>query len=862
MTKTDTEKHKKQDLLAACLLSFLLTAGLLAVLYAVSGFAPFGDSASLAWQDANNQYLDLFLLYKRLLSGSAGLSYSFSKMLGGTNVALFAYYLASPLNLLLAFFPTDRILVFFDLLILLKLSLASASCALFLGLRFPGSCTAGAGRRHYVVLLSACYALSQYAVSQCSNVMWLDGLILLPLILLGVWAVVNGGPLWRLSVPAALAILFNWYTAGISCLFSAGWFVVEAVLSDQVFAGERKTAFSAFLRAALRYVFAMLLGVLAAAALFFPAVAAMASNEKGQLHWYYLRVFSFRASVWSIIESSVYGGICTDERLSLFCGALPLVGTLALFTKKNCFREKAVAAVVLLFLILMFCWIPLYSLFNLLADPTSFFCRFSFVQIFALVFCAGLTLLGTPAEEKAVPWLPGLLYAGLLILVFLLDPYENPLHVYLTAGMIVLMSLSLQGDLRGRKGFCVLTCLLVLLDLGWNTWLFFQANHREDGQMTLAYIRNQQGMIDSLRAHDPGAYRISQLKNRGTGALRRSAVYDEAQAYGFWSIVEYTSTVDDRQLTFLENGGYRNIGNMMSVVNTSVLGTDSVLGVRYVLSDYPIHGLTEEPGLFSFDGKRVYRNPFALPLAFLTDTAEPEELVYEDPFQYQNDLYSALLGESTALYRPLSFERTLIGEPTDKDRVQVYTLALPEGNLAVYGNFPWKMADGPILDLNGRKQIAYAGWLTPSAFYVPTDPGDSSAAVSMHGNATLEEGEEQFYALDLDALRSVTDRLKAREVNDAVFEDGHVTVTAEAGEGDSLFLSVPVNQGWTVLVNGVPVEPECFADLFYLVPLSAGENRVELRYQVPGLRLGLLTSAAALLLLTVVTVLPSRRKKL
>ena len=45
MTKTDTEKHKKQDLLAACLLSFLLTAGLLAVLYAVSGFAPFGDSA-------------------------------------------------------------------------------------------------------------------------------------------------------------------------------------------------------------------------------------------------------------------------------------------------------------------------------------------------------------------------------------------------------------------------------------------------------------------------------------------------------------------------------------------------------------------------------------------------------------------------------------------------------------------------------------------------------------------------------------------------------------------------------------------------------------------------------------------------
>ena len=112
------DKERKRNLSIACLLSFLLTAGLLTVLYAVNGNAPFGDSASLACSDANNQYLDFFLYYKRLISGTAGFSYSFSKMLGGTNVALFAYYLASPLNLLIAFFPTDRILFFFDLLIL------------------------------------------------------------------------------------------------------------------------------------------------------------------------------------------------------------------------------------------------------------------------------------------------------------------------------------------------------------------------------------------------------------------------------------------------------------------------------------------------------------------------------------------------------------------------------------------------------------------------------------------------------------------------------------------------------------------------------------------------------------------------
>ena len=214
------------------------------------------------------------------------------------------------------------------------------------------------------------------------------------------------------------------------------------------------------------------------------------------------------------------------------------------------------------------------------------------------------------------------------------------------------------------------------------------------------------------------------------------------------------------------------------------------------------------------------------------------------------------------LDQPVYYEKKLIGNPTDEDRTQVFTLTLPEGNFAIYGNLPWEMADyTPVLDLNGRQQTLYAAWLGPNVFYIPADPGDSVAVVSLQGDAYLAEGEEQFYALDLDMLKTVTDRLKAQGATEAIFDEGHVSVHTDAEEGEKLFLSIPCSPGWSVTVNGTPVEPELFADLFYTVPLSSGSNNVELRFQVPGLKIGLITSAASTLFLISSSLAPIRKQR-
>ena len=81
---------------------FFIIVGLFVLIQAASGLYPFGSKTNLLW-DEEIQYVDFFAYYRDVLLGKAKLGYSFSKSAGGSLVALFGYYLGSPLNLLVVF---------------------------------------------------------------------------------------------------------------------------------------------------------------------------------------------------------------------------------------------------------------------------------------------------------------------------------------------------------------------------------------------------------------------------------------------------------------------------------------------------------------------------------------------------------------------------------------------------------------------------------------------------------------------------------------------------------------------------------------------------------------------------------------
>jgi uncharacterized membrane protein YfhO len=69
--------------------------------------------------------------------------------------------------------------------------------------------------------ISSCYALSSYVLAYCWNVMWLDAIVLLPLVILGLVRVIRDRRYFLYPLALGLALAANYYMAFFICVFTA-----------------------------------------------------------------------------------------------------------------------------------------------------------------------------------------------------------------------------------------------------------------------------------------------------------------------------------------------------------------------------------------------------------------------------------------------------------------------------------------------------------------------------------------------------------------------------------------------------------------------------------------------------------------
>ena len=193
------------------LASFCLPLTLLLIMFAGLGIAPFGEK-SLVIIDAAGQYISFSAFLADTLRNGGSLLYSWKQILGGPLAGLFGYYLASPFELLFLLFPQSGLLAAFDLMLALKLSF----CALTLALYFRERSRLTAG----TLLFTTAYAFCGFNMAFGWCVMWLDAVILLPLIALGLHRVVEGKGYALYLFGLGLAIICNNYIVYMQCNFS------------------------------------------------------------------------------------------------------------------------------------------------------------------------------------------------------------------------------------------------------------------------------------------------------------------------------------------------------------------------------------------------------------------------------------------------------------------------------------------------------------------------------------------------------------------------------------------------------------------------------------------------------------------
>lgn len=807
---------------------FIAVFTLTYIFYYLYSFAPFGGR-TLAVVDADIQYVDFFLCLKNMLAGKSSISYTLSDTLGGDILAVFSYYMVSPFNLLVVFFNNGQIYTFFHLLVALKLSTAAFTFAYFLNSRFSGRL-----RPLFTVLLSLSYAFMQYNVAQSMNVMWLDGVYMLPLMILGVHKAVKNRNIILLTISVSLCIIFNWYAGGIACLFTIIWFFYEVSL--QLCENKTQTAKEKLQNvffSTLNYGGGMVLAVLISAFLFLPTVYTLLGGKgtSGELQ----NIFS--GNILSSLHNFYLGAASSKTGgPALFCGSVALTGCIGFFLSKHIPRSKRIITGGLLaVMLLIYYWEPLYLVFSLFNYAYSYFFRYSFVSIFTIIYIAALFYSNTKNQSHKAVLTAGISFSVLLLVFEYLNPIADIKHIYYTVLGLLVSSVLLYLIIKYKKYRGVAAALLavvLIVELLFNAKILILNNYSKYiGEEQASYSTLHQQQIDEIKAADSDNYRISQTSYHIGGA------HNESLAYGYWSNTGYTSCPDNIQLNFLNRLGYRTEGNCITMVKTSVLAADSLLGVKYVLSETPINGLVLREDLGVYNGKAVYENPYCLPMVFTADTLDTAEYNYTNPFEYHESLYSSIIGEDANIYQKLGFTET------ETDGVTTYTLNIPDGNFAVYGNIPFSTTwTNTTLDINGSYELQYARWMSPSVFYIPTETGDNSAAVTVTTNKPEAFSEPQFYALDLDRLAVVSRQISEHGIDGITLGTNKIDLEITADTDEFLVLSVPYSDGWTVKINGEEVTPSLLGDCLMVLPLKQGTNIIDMDYSIPFLNIGILVT--------------------
>ena len=651
---------------AVLLLSFFFPLLMLTFAYAVQGFWPVGDliksigkgSATPLTIDLYHQYAPFLAELREKLRAGDSLFYTWHGGLGINFYALIAYYLASPLNLILVVFPPKHLTEAVTVLTLLKVGLTGLTMAKLLSSAYsPYGVRSIAEDRpedvHFTsqtatdwmtVIMSTAFAVSGFMIAYSWDIMWLDAIALLPLVILGLNRLIRRGNFLMYTLALAATIFVNYYIAVFVCLFTGLYFFVAYFSTAPELEEAQRRPLLHFLRRFGQFAFFSLLAAGLAAFMALPTWLALqltsATNDKMPSTWSLsFNVFDFIARHLPNMKPAIRDGLP-----NIYMG-LPVFILLPLYGLAPRIRlsEKVWHIGLMGFLYMSFNTNVLNFIWHGMHYPNQLPYRYAFVYSFLLVimcFRALSQLRHVRARQLALAALGGIVY------VIIAEKWvpEAVTHTTALISILFLVLYTIAFSLRGQRGISFRQASLVFVlffatELILNTILgVWQINKNEYYTGRNAFIDDfddMRGEVRRIRDEDPDFYRLEMIQQKTTNS---------PALYGYPGYTVFSSTSYAKTAALMRSLGFHgnNIKSYKYMSSTHVY--NAIFGIRYLINkNEPIRDPLLEP-LRESAGERgyySYRNPFALPLGFAVDRQlEHWNTTSGSPFDKQNDFLS------------------------------------------------------------------------------------------------------------------------------------------------------------------------------------------------------------------------------
>ena len=808
---------------------YFLTGMLVSVILAGIGFIvigvwPFGDGTVLII-DSLHQYLPFYTDYHEKLTSGQSLLYSFSAGLGYNFWATWAYYLASPLNFLIALVPTQNVCDFMDLMILIKIGLCGGCMTWYLHRRNTRSFALS-------VAFGTMFALSNFMIGYYFNLMWLDSVAMLPLCMCGIEQICgigenrtvtdrSDGRLYGLAL--CIGVWCNYYIGFMLCIFSVLYFAVCLIIAG-------KCRVRRFFTRILRFGWFSLLGGGCGAVVLLPAYRALTASEAMQNNRLPITLESFDSFLDMLLTH--FAGIKpinianTQVGLNAYCGVIVLILVLLFAMDRYCsIRERIARIALALFLLLSFTMKTLNYIWHGFHQQNGLPNRFAFVYIAILLTMAFDVLRDL---KKMRLWC--ILACGAAPIVFALvcligqfgEDYENhpyPSRVFLItiallAGYLVLL-LVLRFVRMPRRAAALLLAALCITEAGVSAVYGIICN---DSVTRSIYLKDQDS-YKTLMAQigDEDWFRSEVDAQR----MRNVTLF-----CGGNSVVMFNSTMQESVTDFCDRIGMEARTNKNGYNGVTDLMND-VLGIRYVLSAngrgstlYGMETLTKDNNL------TVYENPDALPIGFLANPGVTEwTLSGATPIDVQNDFVSLAAGHDP-IY-------TLDRYVTLENDVST-GIKIPEGK-QVYVYLPNRVKELVVTTPEFNKTYTT---FTDHLYVIEGCDGSDEASLKarINGGGTQEA---IIYTCPDKLEQEVVDILSESVLENVEARGSKLSGTIDAARDGELVITVPYDRSWTCMVDGKKVEADCIGEALTGLPLTRGRHEIKMTYMPGGMETGL-----------------------
>lgn len=661
---------------------FFLSVGIMYGSYAFFKVYPIGESSALVL-DLNGQYVYYYEHYRDAFYGKASWIYSWSRNLSGELFGVFAYYLASPFMIIIALLPRAWMPTSILIMQLAKIGAASVTFCYFIKKMARHEPTTLS-----LIVFPLMYSLCSYMVVQLMDPMWLDGLIYLPLICVGVHKLVHQGRLLPYIIPLALMFIAHFYIGYMVGIFTFFYFCYTCLGDDK-----RVLPKKFFLRC-VQFGLGTFIALMCSAWVLIPVYNSLKLGkfEFTDPDFSLATQFDFLTFITKLFPMT-YDTVYPEGMPMIYCGtAVLILVPLFFMNERISVKEKTANGLLTVILTVLMYIKPADMAMHGFQVPNWLPFRYSFIFSFMMLFMAfrafeelkgitakniggvvfGLTVFLFWCERENYDhfrlfisrkdsagetynviqgvWFSMIAIAVYFMFIYLVRKYPG------SKAVAVCMSIVVAGEMFADN---IDTIKKIDLDVAYSKYTSYEP-----------YMSNLRAAVSMMKEfdHDP-FYRMEATFHR---------TVNDAIGTGYYSVSHSSSTMNAPALLMLHRLGYAYGGHYTKYDGATPL-TDAVFDIKYVMdeegtdrfkssrikipSQYKLTTELTRDGTIKAGGKVVgddevtfkfYQNPNALGLGIVSKgDIGSVELNDDDPFDNQNRLFNALAGEELNCFERL-----------------------------------------------------------------------------------------------------------------------------------------------------------------------------------------------------------------